>query len=62
MNQHQFVKLKKYDPFPKLREAFPDYPNLYWRHFDALQQASKALATEGREAALRVLETSGNRI
>jgi len=46
----------KYNPFPKLSEAFADSPELLKRPFDTLRQASRMLAVEGPSAALAVLQ------
>ena len=49
-------------PYPKLWEAFADEPHLLKvrdsLNFDRLTQASKRLATEGREAARAVLDAA----
>lgn len=42
-------------PFPKLAAAFKDEPSLLQRNFECLCDASKALATQGREAAKTIL-------
>lgn len=43
-------------PFPKLAAAFKDQPHLLQRSFDCLFDASKALATQGRDAAETILK------
>lgn len=45
----------KAEPFPKLAAAFKDQPQLLHRNFDCLFDASRALATRGREAAEQIL-------
>lgn len=47
-----------FDPFPKLTTAFHDEPKLLETSFEALFDASKALAVSGKEAARRVLDPS----
>ena len=51
-----------YRPYPKLWEAFADEPHLLKMRdtltFDRLTEASKRLATQGREAARAVLEAA----
>lgn len=45
----------KAEPFPKLFAAFKHEPTLLHRTFEALWDASRSLATEGREAAEKIL-------
>lgn len=47
-----------FNPFPKLTVAFEDEPHLLQTNFDALFDASRALAVSGKEAARRVLDPS----
>ena len=49
------VKHIEFNPFPKLTAAFEDEPKLLETGFEALFDASRALAVSGREAARRVL-------
>jgi hypothetical protein len=49
------VKSQKPMPFPKLWEAFKDEPHLLQTNFDKLFEASRQLATQGKEAARDVL-------
>jgi hypothetical protein len=47
----------KYEPFPKLWEAFRDEPELLRsKRFDQLFDASKALAMIGKDAARTILK------
>lgn len=45
----------KAEPFPKLWAAFKSEPTLLHRTFETLCDASRALATEGQEAAEKIL-------
>jgi hypothetical protein len=49
------VKNQKPMPFPKLWEAFKDEPHLLQTNFDQLFEASRRLATDGKDAARDVL-------
>lgn len=47
---------EKYNPFPKLTEAFASEPHLLQKPFDTLFAGSKALATSGPYEARAILE------
>jgi len=53
----------KFNPYPKLTEAFADDPEILRdREFDDLTAASKALAVHGKAEAKRLLDTMPKRI